>query len=56
MREMRVEDGPSLSLAGNLCWTAELQAVPSIFELYQPVLLVGLLHLCNVGLGRYLGR
>ena len=36
---MCVEDGPSLSLAGDLCWVEELQAVFAVFDVHNTVLL-----------------
>jgi hypothetical protein len=56
MPDMRIEDGPSLSLAGKLCWLAQLQGLPVIPHIHV-ALLHSLLCCCvSLGLARALER
>lgn len=50
MSEMRLENGPPLPLACDLCWTSQLQGVHFVSGVYEPVLLDGLLGQRVVGL------
>lgn len=53
--EMCVEDGSSLSVAGNMRWTSELQAIYTLLGIHESVLLVGIHDLVFVGLDGYHG-
>lgn len=50
MPDLRIEDGPSLSLAGYLCGTAKLQSLPPLPHIYNVVLLRLLRSLGDLGL------
>lgn len=39
VQEMRAEDGPSLSVAGDMPRPSQLQDVRAVFDLYYPLLL-----------------
>lgn len=39
LQAMRIEDGPPLPVACDMCWTAQLQTIPIVPELHVCVLL-----------------
>lgn len=53
--EMCVEDGSSLSVVGDMRWTAELQAIHTLPGIHESVLLVGFHDLVSVGVDGYHG-
>lgn len=50
MPDLRIEDGPSLSLAGYLCGTAKLQSLSPLPYIYNVVLLRLLRGVGDLGL------
>lgn len=50
MPGMCVEDGPSLSLARNLCWIEKLQGLSPVPHIHDIILLSLLLRFGNLGL------